>query len=119
MEHDARKRGLGDLADRAHALRGTLTADYHNDEDSIQRPGEVREDLQSLTGFRAGSNPPSAATRDLAARIDAEYDGAMKGIKAFFATDVAAADAKLKAAGSPPITESEPEPPLDCATAED
>jgi photosystem II stability/assembly factor-like uncharacterized protein len=119
VEHDARKRGLGDLADRAHALRGTLTADYHNDEDSIQRPGEVREDLQSLTGFRAGSNPPSAATRDLAARIDAEYDGAMKGIKAFFATDVAAADAKLKAAGSPPITESEPEPPLDCATAED
>jgi len=119
LERDARKRGLTALADRAHDLRGSLTADYHNDEDSIQRPGKVREDLESLIGFRAGSNPPSAATLDLAARIDAEYAAAMRDVAAFFAKDVSAADAKLRAAGTPPLTELEPDPPLDCDTAED
>jgi photosystem II stability/assembly factor-like uncharacterized protein len=119
VEHDARKRGLAALADRAHALRGMLTADYHNDEDSIQRPGKVREDLQSLVGFRAGAGPPSAAVRNYAARVDAEYDVAMRAVTAFFATDVTAADAALRKAGSAPLAESEPVPPLDCSTAED
>jgi hypothetical protein len=119
LEADARKRGLTALADRAHAIRGSLTADYHNDEDSIQRPGEVREDLESLIGFRAGSNPPSAATRNLAARIDAEYDAAMREVNAFFAKDVADADGLLKTGGGAPLAQSAPEPPLDCATAED
>jgi hypothetical protein len=119
VEHDARKRGLTALADRAHALRATLTADYHNDEDSIQRPGKVREDLQSLVGFRAGTGPPSAAVRNYAARVESEYDSAMRAVTAFFASDVATADAALRKAGNAPLAESEPVPPLDCATAGD
>ncbi len=118
LERDARKRGLTELAERAHALRGTLTADYHNDEDAIQHPGKVREDLESLIGSRAGLTPPSVATRNLAGRVDAEYDAAMRDVSAFFSRDVAAADAKLKAAHAAPLAESEPDPPLDCDTAD-
>ena len=119
VEHDARKRGLDALADRAHAVRGILTADYHNDEDSIQRPGKVREDLQSLFGYRASTGPPSAAVRSYAARVDAEYDAAMREVRAFFANDVASADATLRKSNAAPLAQSEPVPPLDCATAGD
>ena len=42
----AQQHGLIPLADRARAmLRGELTADYQNDEDSIQAPGEVTREL--------------------------------------------------------------------------
>ena len=53
------------LLDRARELRGTLTADYHNDEDSIQRPGALREDFENFAGG-FGADPPSPALRDLA-----------------------------------------------------
>jgi len=91
----------GPSAARALALRGTLTADYHNDEDSIQRPGKVRENLEGL-GFRGADGPPTAATLDVARRVGADYTAAMRDIDAFFATQ--------------PPTVIPPAPPLDCAT---
>jgi photosystem II stability/assembly factor-like uncharacterized protein len=115
----AQQRGLTPLADRARRLRGELTADYHNDEDSIGRPGKLRENLQDLIGFRAASGVPSAATLDLAARIDGDYVAAMRQVADFFSSDVAGANATLTAAGAKPLADSEPERPLDCATAED
>ncbi len=40
----------------------TLTADYHNDEDSIQMPGKVREDVQTIQ-FTAGTVVTPAITQ--------------------------------------------------------
>jgi len=68
----------------ARALRDRLTADFHNGEDSIQRPGRLREDMQGLVGGRGGSSAPNAAQLAAAARIDAEYTGVMRDVKAFF-----------------------------------
>jgi hypothetical protein len=48
-----------------------LTADYHNDEDSIQRPGALREDMQGLGFFSQGVLTPSV--RDYANRVEANY----------------------------------------------
>ena len=71
---------------RARALRERLTADFHNGEDSIQRPGRLREDMQSLIGGRGGSSAPNAAQLAAAARIDAEYASVMRDLNAFFST---------------------------------
>ncbi len=93
----------------ARAVRSDLTADYHNDEDSIQRPGKLREDLEDFAGgYRSG--PPSAATREYATRANSEYTAAMARVSAFFTGDVSAADAALKAAGRKPLT-NDPSPP--------
>ncbi|MBV9440705.1 MAG: hypothetical protein JOZ24_11995, partial [Candidatus Eremiobacteraeota bacterium] len=88
---------LAAIRARALALRGRLTADYTNDEDSIQRPGRIREDLNSLT-FGGGA-PPHAAQLDLAGRIDRAYAAAMVDVRAFEQGDVARANAALRAAG--------------------
>ncbi len=101
----ARKTGPSAAATlaRAEALRGELTADYHNDEDSIQRPGKVREDIESLR-YAAGNGTPTAATLGLVARVTTNYDAAMRDVDTFFATQ-------------PPVTVP-PAPPLDCSTDE-
>jgi len=70
----------------ARALRDRLTADFHNGEDSIQRPGRLREDMQGLIGGRGGSSAPNAAQLAAAARIDAEYTSVMRDLNAFFST---------------------------------
>ena len=94
----------GTMLARAQSLRGELTADYHNDEDSIQRPGKVREDLETLA-YVGGGGMPSAGAMNLAGRASAEYARAMHDVDAFFAT-------------SPPVTVP-PAPALDCATDEE
>ncbi len=115
----AQRHGLPAIAARARALRSDLTADYQNDEDSIERPGKLRENLQALSGYRAGSGPPTAATRDLAARIAADYRTQMRAVDAFFASDVTSADATLRRSGAEPLAESQPETPLDCSDTEE
>jgi photosystem II stability/assembly factor-like uncharacterized protein len=92
---------LGDVRARALALRGRLTADFTNDEDFIQRPGRIREDMGGL--FFAAGAPPTAATLDYAARVDAALTAVMRDIAAFERDDVARADAALRAAGKPPL----------------
>ncbi|MBC5820835.1 MAG: hypothetical protein GIX01_02445, partial [Candidatus Eremiobacteraeota bacterium] len=101
----------------ARDVRGELTADYHNDEDSIQIPGKLREDLQGLDLSGTGG-PPTQAERSLAARVAAEYAAAMRDVSAFFASDVATANRALAAARGAPLSESQPAPKLDCATDE-
>jgi len=64
---------------RAQSVRDELTSDFHNDEDFIQRPGRLREDMQRLTN---GNAVPSLATRDLAARVDARYREVMAHVDA-------------------------------------
>jgi len=89
---------------RALVLRRTLTADYENDEDSIQRPGQIREDLGRLTYVAGG--PLTPAVLDYARRVDHAYAAAMTVVGAFFAGDVARADADLRAAGKPALATS-------------
>ncbi len=115
----AQQRGFSALAERAQTLRGELTADYHNDEDSIQRPGKLRENLNALIGFRAATGPPSAATLDLTARVDAEYATTIARVTNFFDSDVAAADARLSALRAGPLAQTASDKPLDCTTDED
>lgn len=95
---------LAGVRAKALALRGRLTADYTNDEDSIQHPGRIREDLQGLQ-YGAGA-PPSAATIDYAARVDRAYDAAMRDVTAFERSHVARADAALRSAGKQPLATS-------------
>ncbi len=70
--------------DRRDTLFHELTADYHNDEDSIQRPGALREDIQGL-GYQSGSilAPPVIA---FAKRIEANYRKAIGDYNAFAAS---------------------------------
>ena len=56
------------------AVFSVFTADYKNDEDSIQRPGSLRESVPR-TGFGA-QQPPTAATLTYAAQFDGAYTAA-------------------------------------------
>jgi photosystem II stability/assembly factor-like uncharacterized protein len=99
---------LRDVRAKALALRGRLTADFTNDEDSISHPGRLREELEDLAGggyFAAGA-PPNAAQREYAARVDAAYAALMGEVAAFERGDVARANAALTAAGKPALATS-------------
>lgn len=82
------------------AVFSTFTADYHNDEDSIQRPGELREDVPR-TGFGA-AQPPTAATLRYASEFDAAYAAAFAKYNAFV-DSLAKLSAQLQAKGLKPI----------------
>jgi hypothetical protein len=83
---------------KAQAVKDLLTADYHNDEDSIQRPGKLREDMPLGVGI-----PLTDASRAFAARIDAEYAAIMPKVDAFFRSDVASTNVLLKRVGKAPL----------------
>ncbi|MGH7728085.1 MAG: hypothetical protein ACREM2_04775, partial [Vulcanimicrobiaceae bacterium] len=80
----------------ALALRATLTADYQNDEDSIQRPGKLREDIDSES-TDGGPYPPTQAQRDFAARVVREYNATMPAVERFLASVPASLRAPLPA----------------------
>jgi photosystem II stability/assembly factor-like uncharacterized protein len=82
------------------AVFSTFTADYHNDEDSIQRPGELREDVPR-TGFGA-AQPPTAATLRYAGEFDTAYAAAFATYSAFV-DSVSKLSAQLQAKGLKPI----------------
>jgi photosystem II stability/assembly factor-like uncharacterized protein len=84
------------LAER-NRLFSELTADYHNDEDSIQRPGALREDLQGLGWFGAGIITP--AVDDYANRCYKAYLSAAGSYNAYVRT-LAPIEVALKAAGA-------------------
>ena len=92
---------LAGVRTRALALRERLTADFTNAEDSIQRPGRIREDLSGLM-FPAG-NPPSVALQDYAARVDRMFEATIRDVDAFERGEIARADTALKAAGKPAL----------------
>jgi photosystem II stability/assembly factor-like uncharacterized protein len=53
-----------------------LTANYQNGEDSIQRPGKLREDMDGLGFFGAGIITPAVA--DYGSRVDRSYRTAVQ-----------------------------------------
>ena len=58
-----------------------LTANFHNDEDSIQRPGKVREDVQSIMYFAGTVITP--ALRDYTHRVEGDLRSATQSYDAF------------------------------------
>ncbi|MBV9333160.1 MAG: hypothetical protein JO146_04065 [Candidatus Eremiobacteraeota bacterium] len=75
-----------------------FTANYKNDEDSIQRGGSLRESVPR-TGFPGGPQwPPTAAQLDYAKRFDAAYNDAMAGFNAYVRS-LAPLQSALKGAG--------------------
>jgi photosystem II stability/assembly factor-like uncharacterized protein len=79
----------------------SFTADYKNDEDSIQRPGSLRESLPR-TGFGAVQWPPTAEQLDYAKRFDAAYAAAFAKYNAYV-TSLGSLDGALKNAGLKPV----------------
>ncbi|MDQ2680812.1 MAG: hypothetical protein M3Y21_07315, partial [Candidatus Eremiobacteraeota bacterium] len=103
-----RKAGKAPLVERettalktADDVFSTLTADYHNDEDSIQRPGGLREDMQGL--LRGGGQPPTQASIDYGKAIDTRYTDVVARYNSFITQTLLPLNAELKAAGSAPI----------------
>ncbi|MBV8724417.1 MAG: hypothetical protein JO351_06265 [Candidatus Eremiobacteraeota bacterium] len=85
-----------------------FTADYHNDEDSIQRSGSLRESVPR-TGFAGTQLPPTAAQLDYGRRFDAAYNVAVAKYNAYVASlrplQAALQQAGLKAVeGAKPVT---------------
>ncbi len=76
-------------------LFARLTANFHNDEDSIGRPGALREDLDGLLDFPSPPRPPLIA---YAATVDAQYRDVMRAYDEF-AASVGTLNSGLKAAG--------------------
>ena len=95
---------LAAVREKALALRGRLTADFTNDEDFIQRPGRIREDMGGL--FFGSGGMPTAATQDYMRRVNAEFAAVMRDVTEFERGDVTRADAALKAAGKAPLATS-------------
>ncbi len=71
-----------------------FTADYHNDEDGIERPGALREDAQTLQFF--GGTVVTPALLDYAKRIEAEYADGRTRYNAFVTQQVPALNDVLK-----------------------
>jgi photosystem II stability/assembly factor-like uncharacterized protein len=83
---------------RRDALFRTFTADYKNGEDSIQWPGELREDIPR-GGFGAAA-PPTPALLEYAKRWDNEYAADMAKYNAYILDTIHPLSAALKSAGA-------------------
>jgi hypothetical protein len=92
--------------ERWQPVFSAFTADYHNDEDSIQRSGSLRESIPR-TGFQGPQLPPTAAQLDYAKRFDAAYAAAMAGFNAYV-TSLGPLQSSLKSAGIKPLEGTTP-----------
>jgi photosystem II stability/assembly factor-like uncharacterized protein len=76
-------------------LFSRLTANFHNDEDGIQRPAALREELEGLLEI---SSPPLPARLAYAATVDQHYRAIMSEYNEL-ASSVAALNIALRSAG--------------------
>ena len=78
------------VADAGTALESRLSAGYKNDEDSINRPGALREDIQGLFFGIFGSQGPPISTHDaLESQVHARYVSIMADYRAWSSTAAA------------------------------
>ncbi len=100
---------LRDVRAKALALRGRLTADFTNDEDSIAHGRGACAKSSRASPAAASSpparrpTPPSASTRRASTRRTRRL---MRDVAAFERGDVARANAALRAAGKPALATS-------------
>jgi hypothetical protein len=80
-------------------LFNTLTANFHNDEDGIMRPGALREDLEDFQSVSAPPLPPFLAYAD---SVDQRYRDAMRQYNDFTVM-VSALNTQLKLTGAKPV----------------
>lgn len=99
---------IADAKARWQSVFGAITADYKNDEDSIQRSGSLRESIPR-TGF-AAQLPPTAAQLNYAKRFDVAYAAAMAGYNEYVSS-LSSLQAALKSAGIKPIEGANPVTP--------
>ncbi|HEX8806636.1 MAG TPA: hypothetical protein VF741_06785, partial [Candidatus Aquilonibacter sp.] len=85
---------LEDVETARKAVFDQLTANYQNDEDSIQMPGKLREDVQSIMFFSGTVITP--ALRDYTHRVQTELNAATANYNAFVQQQVPALNAALK-----------------------
>jgi photosystem II stability/assembly factor-like uncharacterized protein len=88
---------LGDALTARQAVFNFLTADYHNDEDSIQRPGALREDIFGLSFVTQGLITPPIA--EAMTRADGEVRDGVGRYNAFVTGVLPGVNAALKQAG--------------------
>ncbi|HEY9085029.1 MAG TPA: hypothetical protein VIN40_03695 [Candidatus Tyrphobacter sp.] len=88
------------------AIFSAFTADYHNDEDSIQRPGALKEDVPRA-GFGPSQPPPTPSLLAFARRFDGEYRAAMLRYDAYVRM-LQSLNAALQAAHMAPIAQARP-----------
>ncbi|HZZ63885.1 MAG TPA: hypothetical protein VFE17_00175, partial [Candidatus Baltobacteraceae bacterium] len=79
------------------AIFKRFTANYQNDEDSIQFPGQLREDVPR-SGF-GGAQPPTPALLEYAKRFDAAFAQTMDAYRAYLRTVYDPLAPQLKAVG--------------------
>jgi photosystem II stability/assembly factor-like uncharacterized protein len=89
---------LETVAAARDALFNRFTANFHNDEDSIMRPGALREDLEGFLGFFGAGSPPTPALQAFSNKVDAEYQNVMASYNDF-AKLVTSLNGSLKTAG--------------------
>ena len=95
----ALQRQLDQALAARQSIFSDLTADYHNDEDSIQRPGALREDMQGLGFF--GQSVITPAVLDYGRRVDVAYHAAVQRYNAYVRS-LASLEGTLRAAGLKP-----------------
>ncbi|HUN30132.1 MAG TPA: hypothetical protein VMV65_10025, partial [Alphaproteobacteria bacterium] len=86
----------------------SFTADYHNDEDSIQRSGSLRESIPR-TGFGV-QLAPTAEQLDYASRFDAAYNDAFTKYNDYV-TSLQSLSKSLQAGGGKPVDGAKPVTP--------
>ena len=92
-----------EAAQRAHdALFDQLTANYQNNEDSIQRPGKLREDIESA--FFAALGLETQPAVDFIHRIEGEYGAGVSHYNDYVRS-LSPLDAALRTAKLTPIPE--------------
>jgi len=93
---------IADARSRRQPVFAAFTADYRNDEDSIQRSGSLRESIPRTTGLGGPQLPPTAAQLDYSKRFDDAYAAAMNGYNAYVAS-LEPLQAALKKSGLKPL----------------
>ena len=86
------------------AIFNAFTANYQNDEDSIQRPGALKEDLPRA-GFGPAQPPPTPALLAYARRYDVEYRADVARYD-LYVQSLQSLNAALHAAGAAPIAQA-------------
>jgi hypothetical protein len=79
-----------------------LTADYHNDEDSIERPGALREDIQTVQFF--GGTVVTPGLEEYVNRAQTELNQGVAKYNDFVTKQLPALNDALKALNEKPVT---------------
>jgi photosystem II stability/assembly factor-like uncharacterized protein len=93
---------LDAIASARTDLFNQLTANYQNDEDSIERPGALREDVESLSFISGLQMTP--AMENYFHRVDEELRSGVARYNNFVNTQLPALNAELKPLGIKPVT---------------